>query len=77
MSIKSEQQITTTGKIREALADALVRAGKGELSAVDGRNMIGLANQITTSMAVELKRQNMQSQLGLEVTEFGKVNIGG
>lgn len=77
MAIKSKNQITTTGLIREALAAALTKAGNGELSATDGKNMIGLANQITTSMAVELKHQNMQSTLGLTVTEFGKINIGG
>lgn len=77
MAIKSEKTITTTGAIREALAAALVRSGNGELSAIDGKNMIGLANQITTSMAVELKHQNLQSSLGLEVTVFGQVNIGG
>lgn len=77
MSIKSESIITTTGAIREALSAALIRAGKGELSATDGKNMIGLANQITTSMAVEIKHQNMQSGLGLTVSTFGHVNIGG
>jgi hypothetical protein len=77
MAIKSASKITTTGAIREALAAALVRSGNGELSAIDGKNMIGLANQITTSMAVELKHQNLQSSLGLEVAVFGKVNIGG
>lgn len=76
MAIKANEKITTTGAIRSALAEALVRAGKGELPAADGKNMIGLANQITTSMAVELKHQNMQSQLGQEVTVFGQVNIG-
>jgi len=76
MTIKSETSITTTGAIRDALAAALIRAAKGELSAVDGKNMIGLSNQITSSMAVELKHQNMQSALGLTVTTFGKVNIG-
>lgn len=75
--VKSETEITTTGKIREALASALVRASNGELSAADGKNLIGLANQITTSMAVELKHQQLQASLGLEVTTFGKVGIGG
>jgi hypothetical protein len=69
--------ITTTGLIREALADALRRAGDGQLSATDGKNMIGLANQITSNMAVELKHQAMEAGLGIAVTTFGKVNIGG
>jgi hypothetical protein len=77
MAVKSAVVITTTGKIREALASALEKAGRGELSAVDGKNMIGLANQITSNMAVELKHQAMQSGLGINVTTFGKVDIGG
>lgn len=77
MAIKSSMKITESGKIRAALADALVRASKGELSAIDGKNMIGLANQITLSISVELKHQNMESALGMEVTTFGKLNIGG
>ena len=77
MPTKSKETITTTGAVREALASALIRSSNGELSATDGKNMIGLANQITSSMAVELKHQNIQSALGMEVTTFGKVNIGG
>ncbi len=76
MTVKSKEKITTTGKIREALAEALVRAGRGELSAADGKNMIGLANQITSNMAVEIKHQTMQASIGNGVTTFGKVNIG-
>ena len=77
MAIKSENTITTTGNVREALADALQRVSKGELPANDAKAMIGLANQITTSMAVELKHQTIQSTLGHKVTTFGKVEIGG
>ena len=77
MSVKADNEITTTGKIREALADALYRVSKGELPANDGKVMVGLANQITQNMAVELKHQTLQSSLGNKVTTFGKVAIGG
>jgi len=53
----SDKKITTTGAVREALAAALVKAGNGELSAVDGKNIIALSKEITASMAAELKHQ--------------------
>lgn len=72
----TKSKLTTTGKIREALADALERVSKGELPATDGQVMVGLANQITQSMAVELKHQTLQASLGHKVVTFGKVSIG-
>ena len=77
MSIKSSEELTTTGKIREALADCLVRVSNGTLAANDAKAIIGLSNQITTNMAVELKHQTLQSALGNKTITFGKVNIGG
>lgn len=77
MSVKSETKITNTGKVREALADALERLSKGDLAANDAKAMVGLANQITQNMAVELKHQSIQASLGLKVSTFGKINIGG
>lgn len=70
-------KITTTGKVREALADALDRVSRGELAATDGVVMIGLANQITHSMAVELKHQALENALGHKTVAFGSINIGG
>lgn len=69
-------EITTTGKIRMLLAAGLEKASEGNLSTVDGKNMIGLANQITSSMAVEIKHQAMEQSLGIQSTVFGNVNIG-
>jgi len=76
MSIKSSSTLSTTGKIREALADCLVRVSAGTLAANDAKAIIGLSNQITTNMAVELKHQTLQSALGHKTVTFGKVNIG-
>lgn len=67
--------ITTTGKLRKLLSESIEKASRGELSATDGRSIIGLANQITTNMAVELKHAEMQSRLGVAATTFGKVTI--
>ena len=76
MANNSGNSISTMGKVRETLAAALVRASEGTLSATDGKNMIGLANQITSSVAVEIKHQNMQAQLGQSVDVLGTLSIG-
>lgn len=68
--------ITTTGKLRKLLSESIEKAAKGELAAADGKNIIGLANQITTNMAVELKHAEMQSRLGQAAVTFGHVSIG-
>jgi hypothetical protein len=47
----------------------------GELSAEDGRNLIGLANQISQSMAVEVKVMTMKLKAGHKVEEFGALEI--
>ena len=65
----------TTKSIRASLALALDRAMKGELSSEDGRNLIGLANQISQSMAVEVKVMNMKMKAGQKVEEFGKLEV--
>jgi hypothetical protein len=77
MSNTKNAEITTTGKLRSALSDCLERVAKGELNANDAKAIIGLSNQITTNMAVELKHRGLQSSLGQQVTTFGKVEIGG
>ena len=74
--MSNNSEITRTGKVRDALAEALIRASRGELSSTDGKNMIGLANQITGSIAVEIKHQNMQKALGGSVTPLGMLSIG-
>ena len=65
----------TTGRIRAALADALTRAMDGNLSAEDGRNVIGLANQISQSMAVEVKVMTMKNSMGHHTEKFGELEI--
>lgn len=65
----------TTSKIRSVLAEALDRAMAGNLSAEDGKNIIGLANQISHSMAVEVKVQTMNAKLGHNNEKFGSLRI--
>lgn len=65
----------TTSNIRATLADALKRASEGSLSAEDGRNIIGLANQISQSMAVEVKVLTMKASMGHQSEKFGALEI--
>ena len=65
----------TTARIRGLLADALDRALDGELSSDDGRNVIGLANQISQSMAVECKVLTLKSKLGHQTDKFGELKV--
>lgn len=65
----------TTSKIRGVLAEGLNKAISGELSAEDGKNIIGLANQISHSMAVEVKVMAMKSKLGHQVGKFGELKV--
>jgi len=65
----------TTRSIRLSLAKALDMAMKGELPSEDGRNIIGLANQISQSMAVEVKVMSMKIKAGQKVEEFGHLEV--
>lgn len=67
----------TTGELRAALADAFVKARAGELSGDAMRGMIGAANQINTSLAIELKAQNMTARVGGTPTQLGMMRITG
>jgi len=62
--------IKTTGELREILTSKLEKACNSELSEVDGRNIIGLANQITKSMVAEARHTNTP------ITVFGTLKIG-
>jgi hypothetical protein len=57
------------------LVTALDRAMKGELSSEDGRSVIGLANQISNSMAQEVKVATLKLKAGHQVDKFGELEI--
>jgi len=71
----SNENVITTGAIRRALAETLMRAVKGEVSTADGAVIIGTANQLTHNMSIEIKNQNLQRMLGQEVTVMGMLNV--
>lgn len=66
---------TTTKQVRKTLAEAMKRCEAGELSADDGKSLIGLANQISHSMAVEVKVLTMNHKLGHNTDKFGDLSI--
>lgn len=65
----------TTKSIRATLAKALEKAMAGELSSEDGRNIIGLANQIQNSMSAEVKVMTIKLKTGQKVDDFGNLNV--
>lgn len=64
-----------TSNIRKMLADSMKKASEGALPVEDGRNIIGLANQISQSMAVEVKVATMKERLGHQGEKFGQLEI--
>jgi len=64
-----------TKDIRRVLAESMAKAAKGELAVEDGRNIIGLANQISQSMAVEVKVQIMKERVGQQADKFGHLDV--
>lgn len=66
----------TTGDLRTFLFDAMKKAEKGELPATDGRNIVGLANQINLNLQAEIKRAEQALRLGQTVPKFGEMVVG-
>lgn len=64
-----------TSQIRNILANALEKAAAGELSQHDAKSLVGLSNQITQSIAVEIKAVEMQLKLGQKVAKFGDFKV--
>lgn len=65
----------TTSAIRASLVEALQRATDGNLSSDDGRNIIGLANQISQSMGTEVKVMTTKLKMGHQVEKFGDLEV--
>lgn len=65
----------TTGEMRALLAQAAARVLDGSLGADQGRSLIGLANQVTASMAVEIKKAKWDAQVGAAAAEFGTLGL--
>lgn len=69
--------IKTTGDLRKQLADCFLLAKEGLLSGDALRGVIGCANQINTSMAVEIKLRAQLQREGASTSAFGESKIDG
>lgn len=64
-----------TKDIRNMLCKALAKAEKGELPHDDAKTIIGLANQISQSLASEVKVATMKLRMGAQVDAIGQLNV--
>lgn len=65
----------TTGDLRKELASCFMMAKRGELSGDALRGVIGCANQINTSLAVEIKARVQLSREGIASGALGQMRI--
>jgi hypothetical protein len=64
-----------TKELRNFLAETMEMARNGDISPGDGRNIVGMANQITISMNTELKKQKLDLDLGRKTEAFGAMKL--
>lgn len=65
----------TTSDLRKSLAECFEMAKNGNLSGDALRGVIGCANQINASIAVEIKARAQASREGNSVGAFGEMEI--
>lgn len=65
----------TTGELRKQLAECFVLSREGQLSGDALRGVIGCANQINTSIAVEIKARQQLIREGHGATALGEMSI--
>lgn len=68
--------IKTTGDLRSQLAECFALSRNGMLSGDALRGVIGCANQINTSIAVEMKMRAQLVREGVSAGTFGDMSIG-
>jgi len=70
-----ELDMKTTGDLRSALAKCFVEAMEGRLSGDALRGVIGCANQINTSIAVEIKARAQLTREGASTGALGEMYL--
>lgn len=65
----------TTGDLRKELAKCFLLAKEGVLAGDALRGVIGCANQINTSLAVEIKMRTQLHREGVVTGPFGDMRI--
>lgn len=68
-------KITTTGSLREFLAGAINSVANGTMDTDKARNITKLAAQINESFYSEIKIAKVQTELGVQAAELGKLGI--
>jgi hypothetical protein len=66
----------TTGDLRRELAKCFALARDGQLSGDALRGVIGCANQINTSLAVEIKARAQLAKEGHSSGALGEMSLG-
>ena len=64
-----------TKDIRNTLCNALKRAEKGDMPADEAKTIIGLANQISQSLATEVKVIQLKIRMGAQADAIGNLNV--
>lgn len=64
-----------TREIRAVLCRALGRVEAGELPMDEAKSIIGLANQISTSLATEVKVATMKMRMGQVADTLGSLDV--
>lgn len=67
--------MVTTGELRKNLAECFFLARDGKLSGDALRGVIGCANQINSSLAIETKIRAQNMREGIKSKAFGKVDL--
>jgi hypothetical protein len=69
--------MVTTGELRKELARLLIQVRDGKLTGEQIRGVVGVANQITASMSVEMRARHAAEKIGDQVLAFGDMRIDG
>jgi hypothetical protein len=73
--IRRSDDMKTTGELRARLAECFEQAASGNLSGDALRGVIGCANQINTSLAVEIKARAQLAREGVSCSALGDLPL--
>jgi|TARA_R110002050_G_scaffold88324_2_gene186539 hypothetical protein len=61
--------------LRAKLLNAIDEVQSGNLEATEAKSIVGLANQVSQSINVEIKSMQMQRDLGRKIDKLGDMKI--
>jgi len=62
-------------ELRKLLIDSIQKVQNGDLTPADGRNVVGMANQINISVQTELKKARLDIDTGAQVQKIGEMSL--